>query len=649
VLLLVCGWLAPGCTKLATHDAAPPVAVIPLTFFGTPSRAIQIEFDPRARTSRIRLDAERWLSLTHPGLPLCILDGGKELVVCGREVFSGRLWINRLDLTSGASHDVALPEALRTSMFRQAAGHGDDVFLVVYDVIDRQNVLRRLRRDAAAQLVLDPVYREPLGFGGRYEDSSNILTAVQGDTLYFCSDRTCYGVRSDSGATELTSTDLGEHIRILELAATGDDLALLCQDMREPALARGVAYPDVNPFIIVELRSAKRTTFDDPAIVPYKLRCEDGGLTYSTLDGPQDLAELLLLDLRQADSSGVMKLGCNNEEGRVPWAQVYYLNGMLDFLRDWGEPADQALAAALAPLRDSIRRRLDLEMWLIDRLLDDGEPGMSSRRYSYDRIPAVYAVQTGRTLRLFERYLSELPDSLPLRNYASFKSAIRGLRGHIETMVLSPDGDDWVQPGNYFLRWPRGSEFPFDGLPLPFNHQNDWAAGATYDGDAALRDMPVGRAAHDVVELLLDIECFRRQPPANYQWHYWWGKAREGWSPAENVSLHTPEYPGDQSMAHISYRSIDAMAILTVGRVYSDLATEDVVSYLRDAVEEGGVYPFVAEEFAPLGELPRISRGLALHYLRMDADWNLQNAFWAYRALAGELGPVSDPGPRRNR
>lgn len=32
-----------------------------------------------------------------------------------------------------------------------------------------------------------------------------------------------------------------------------------------------------------------------------------------------------------------------------------------------------------------------------------------------------------------------------------------------------------MKPGNAHLRWPYGSAFYFDGLAVPYKHQNEWA------------------------------------------------------------------------------------------------------------------------------------------------------------------------------
>ncbi|MGH1397208.1 MAG: hypothetical protein ACRAVC_24700, partial [Trichormus sp.] len=188
-----------------------------------------------------------------------------------------------------------------------------------------------------------------------------------------------------------------------------------------------------------------------------------------------------------------------------------------------------------------------------------------------------------------------------------------------------------------YLQWVKGGVMPYDGANLPFNHQNDWASGVLFQIESNERTTPYAKAAHDIAQILLDIEGLQDNPPSNYTWHYWWGQGRAGWTVEDGISKNRPQYDGDKSIAHISYRTIDAMAVLTVGRVFPQLVTDEVLDYFTKAVENDGLYLFTMQELLHYGKQAKISEALAYRYLRMDSAWNLENTIWAYRALSKNL------------
>src|SRR5690606_7033645 len=99
-----------------------------------------------------------------------------------------------------------------------------------------------------------------------------------------------------------------------------------------------------------------------------------------------------------------------------------------------------------------------------------------SRAFTVDRSPALFAVQTSRLLLVYERYRDLVPNARTLPAVEAVAAASIALAGHEE--VIDRGGiPGWIDAGAVFLRWPRGGKFPYDGVNVPFNHQNEWALG----------------------------------------------------------------------------------------------------------------------------------------------------------------------------
>src|SRR4029079_16656760 len=94
--------------------------------------------------------------------------------------------------------------------------------------------------------------------------------------------------------------------------------------------------------------------------LPHDLKLVRGRIDTSRATTFIQLLEVLRKDLEHNPLSGVMELGSNNYEGRIPWSQVYYLNGLLDLIAL--SLTDSRSARLFQPLIAAAKRRLDLEM-----------------------------------------------------------------------------------------------------------------------------------------------------------------------------------------------------------------------------------------------------------------------------------------------
>ena len=576
----------------------------------------ELEFEPAKLQATLQLEGGvRW-ELPPRTVPQALLKpGGRRLVVL-RHLFSGRLslvsWKDR------RTAPVELPEHLQETMFK--AGHciRDELLLVLYNVHTRRSYLHRFLIGAEGQLRYDRNFVFELSFSGRYEITSPIWIESWQETTFLLSEGVVYRYRNwDRPALDRVPLPAGSTVR--EVRSSPHGPAALCQGLEE----------DQTRFFRYDLASLAIEDLLPAGVRAFRLEPQGKGWSYSLADTRPALIEALRGDLSRLPCGGLSTFGVNNFEGRVAWGQTYALNGLIDLLIDWS-PRARELDPRLQSLRQDLRRRLDLELYLLDRLLEQGQPQLYSKRYSMKRVPALYAVQGGRISRLFHRYLSELPDPLPLPRARAFIAQTLSLQGFQEVVKTAEAGDPDLPPGRRYLAWPRAkSVFPYDGLNLPFNHQNDWAGGVA----AICSGGPQLEVARDIVQTFLDLEGFHEQPPPDFTWSYSWGRFRRGWEAKDEVSTHRPEYPGDRGVAHISYRSIDAMATLSIGLRYPDALPPELAGYFCRAISAGKLYPFVAEELAKHGVLPRLSPQRLLEHWRISAPWELQNGAWSFHYL----------------
>jgi hypothetical protein len=122
---------------------------------------------------------------------------------------------------------------------------------------------------------------------------------------------------------------------------------------------------------------------------------------------------------------------------------------------------------------------------------------------------------------------------------------------------------------------------------------------------------------------------------------YWWGRGKNGWTESEGVSSNTLSYSGYTGIAHISYRSMDAMAVIRLASVDSLFVDTSVIKNIRRLVGKGYLLPFVNQELARLGEVQKIESNNACFLPVKDpiaGNWCFHERF---RVNGGLLSTVS--------
>jgi len=338
-----------------------------------------------------------------------------------------------------------------------------------------------------------------------------------------------------------------------------------------------------------------------------------------------DLEELFWYDFVSNKGNGVLYLGTNNIEGWSAWAQVYYLNGMMSFL----ELAENDIEfyETFSEVVPQMKKRLQLEMALLLYQLESSE-GLRCRAFSVDRTLATFAVQSSRFAMIFQRYLALFHDNAIQHAFNIYSSKVVNLSGHMEVLKSGESkvvSKIWNPIDAFYLEWPKGNSFYFDGLPVPYNHQNEWATFVLKHDSSGTQK----KAARSMIKLFLHHNATEHTFSSDAIWPYWWAKARDGWKEYENISLHKPSYIGDTGDGWISFRTIDAISVVTLYEESRDISPAPVLQ-IRNFISEGKLYPFASGSFIALNCIPRLSDKTVAGYMRFSTPWEFDNVVWSY-------------------
>ncbi len=603
--------------SLLSMGSRPDEVVVPFVSLTTPHRDIEVLYSPTQARSRVRLSPSDWLTLPAKGVPLGVLDD--EAGVKG--VFMRTMPDDRLLLLSIDSNEVKAVlqvrhDPARNPIFRAATLHEKIVYLVYYDNPTQANYLQTFSKIAGAYVPIgDPRKLESLEdpAGGTYEMIPRLDFVAYGSNLWLVGGTLSIDVLEKG---QLKTHRLASCSRTIEVVATPLGPVALC------------AAKDSSGGAYVLASSSDGTSLpnvDASQGLPWNLRLEDGSIKLSYAKKSGELAALIRRDLSRGQQGGWLEFGINNTEGRVPWSQIYYLNGFLDII--YLALRDEKAFAVFESLLADVRLRLDLELSVLDAHWRAGR--YRTRAFTVDRSEALFSVQTSRLLLLMDRYRSEVPGPATMRSHEDIKRSVIRLDGHIEQLSRTGESLKWLPQGKAHLRWPYGSKFYFDGVGVPYNHQNEWAYAMT-------RVQGILGAPADVINHFIGQMAPGGVLPYDGRWKYWWGRAYDGWTEADNISLNKPTYVGDKSEAWISFRSIDTMALIAASEHLDIPVRERLIASATNLVREGKVYPFASYELMRQSHYVLPERRVALAYGRTSAPWELQSAVWAITALAHE-------------
>ncbi len=558
------------------------------------------------------------ISFPLPGVPIDfkVLDGFYHIAFRG--IFNGKLFSLTYDHAGKlVGRQEVVFDGVDFPIFRSSAVGAGKLYWVVYDNNKRKNYLVEVGSagSPAGLRVELPSFYPPAG--GTYEMEPPVFFA--GDTKH--------GFELVAGALyakirggEVEARRLNDCETVIETLFTPSGPAVLCR------AKVGVG----SPYLLGMLSTMHFEPLDMSAGIPWRLKYHEieGKVSVSRANSKQEIAQVFLHDVRNGQQSGVLEFGVDNTEGRIPWSQIYYLNGLMDLL---------LLADAHKEARDifddvigDLLHRIIIEVTALDDLLDRAE-GFYTKGFTHDRSAALFAVQTSRLLLLFDRYTEELSIAPRLRNIEKLRRIVSSLEGHIDQLAHEGEAPRWMKPGTAHLRWPKCSAFYFDGMPVPFNHQNEWAYSlfnsARVKGERS--DTPGLDDQRDIINFFLERLGENGGFPPIEKWRYWYGHAYDGWTEADNRSCNTPSYPGDHGLAWISFRTIDFMSVMSAVDFIPGLKNERMLESAIDTVKFGDVFPFAARSLLSVGKAPQIQIPVLERYYRAAAPWEISNSPWA--------------------
>jgi len=356
-------------------------------------------------------------------------------------------------------------------------------------------------------------------------------------------------------------------------------------------------------------------------ITPFHLSVKGGAPDYRRAKTDRDFADLLQFDLTRLRQSGVATFAENNLEGRVAWSAVYYINGLITLASNL-----PGLGPEFDAIRRSAKNRVQLELEQLTTLYATAYPSIRVKRYSLDREPIFFLLHQSRIARVFLRAERHLNIDITSNFKRTLIADIEPSNKTIEKLVV----ESKVKPSQLRLK----KRYPFwsDGANVPWNYQSGWI-NALSAADLKRLNRKFSSNAQSMLTNLVEIESLGTNPRA---WRYSAGDFFDGWTREDDISTNTPNWPGDKfstTTAHISYRTMDAMALLAGDRVgYKRLRTS-LKKHLLSLADSGDLWPLVMDEYHLHGQTYKLPNRKAQYYLRSTEPYQVQNQVWAIAAM----------------
>ena len=571
---------------------------IPFVSIGHSSeKPIDVSVEANSHGSFIEVGENKY-SLIGEGIPVDLVQTENHLLAIVRHWTSSSLEFISWNST-GHSETVTLPgqDSDLSLIFRGLAKDKDHLYIVVYDNAALENQILIYSQDNLEFLtqISLPSFEPEAGYTYEMEPPVSLLVNSSGNLEIFAG--TLYATLVNG---EIVENRLDGCSKILEAKrGIGSTIGVLCEsndyfEERWPEREGGFQLATID-------ETGLEWTQIETKGAPFNLRYDDIQKTFVWQDsGETDLSSFLRFEILNGQANGLLEFGVNNREGRISWSQIYYLNAFLDLL-DGTIKATNSDISLDEKFSESLWQRLVLEIQALNQVLCID--GYESRPFTVNREPTTFAVQTSRIALLYERLINYVPsieNSVDCIKDVAESSAT--LENHIE-VIAEEEIPGWLEAGTSYLKWPKGSAFYFDGLNVPYNHQNEWALGVLKLQDRFQINPDTVTAAEEILAYFHSqiVEPEGGKLPEDGRWPYWWGTASDGWTETAEISTNMPTYTGDTGDAWISFRSIDSFAMLEWSDFLDQGAKEKLVISLTQLIESGQVLPQVARDL-PLSE-----------------------------------------------
>ena len=439
-----------------------------------------------------------------------------------------------------------------------------------------------------------------------------------------CQNLSCYQVQKANGVIQVSPIKLAIDATdvqpiLVELATDGINAYALVKREYDDRF-HNIANITRSPYSVCSLGDGSSCTDWIGTGTPYRLRVSAGDALLDAAQSSVEQADMLRFDLERLRQTGVGYLGENNVEGRVAWGNVYFSNGLITLAANHAN-----LGTDFYTLREDADTRLEMELGLIEDQFGRDTPQMSIRRYSIDRSLLGSLLHAGRVGRLLLR--AEDAGVYTMRsNRQTLFDIMQPNPQAIEEIVRNTD------TGRVEFRIRRNAAFWADGINTAWNYQSGWV-----DGLAFLNKVRPDLARPHVPDAAVMMELFVKENELSdlpQVWDYAGGDFYDGWTAADDLSTNTPEFPGDKvntATAHISYRSMDAIALLEAHREGFVTLDPALIDHMCTLIDTGRLYPFAMEAMSDFDHKIDLYEPLAQGYRRVVYAYDLQSAPWAMK------------------
>jgi len=611
--------------KLFQNITLNKVCKIPFT--SMEQGGVQILFNTLNYYPEVHMGRRVFTLDEYKAVPVKLLVNRDTIIVILRELLSNNLIIARIDKkTNSIYYKKTKKKKEGFYDFREADIFNNQLVIVAYESQKSQNTLlvfsleNNLKKQSKFKL---PSVEYPSG--GTYEviPKMMMLKSLDNKQLYIISGR-LFGMYDGSS---FRSLDVNQDIKFFEEAIITDKNEIYA------------LYLDKFDKHIIANMTQKSTYYIAPkGEVVFGLNYYYDKVQFKKLISVNDLKELIKFDFLHNKGSGTLYLGTNNIEGWLAWSQIYYLNGMLSFLEL--AQNDIEFYENLQIYIPEIKKRLDLEIKLFLYQMNSKE-SLKCRIFTVDRSLATFAVQSSRFALLLHRYLKLFPNKKLQKKFEELKQNVLHLKDHMETLEKGTSNivlKYWNPINAYYLKWPKGCKFKYDGTPVPYNHQNEWST-FIFETTEDKHELSV---AESIVNLFLfNITKQANQLPHDtrwpyfgkdneHVWFYWWGKAWEGWEADETISEHTKKFQGDKITSHISFRTIDAIAVLSAYVKTHRRFYKKYIKQIKSMIHRGYLFPYASSYLREINCIPKLNKKTMATYTRFTSPWEFDNSVWSY-------------------
>lgn len=474
--------------------------------------------------------------------------------------------------------------------------------------IDKQT--SKLPRKIATSLLLGGIDMQM--YGNFRDDGFSVL----------CGDNTCYSDGGDAVWRQWKMDELREH-EFVEVAFGGKRVSAIVRkkfdDRKDGQLTS--QYAD---YYLVNLRESgvEIQQIKTPGI-PWRLSFVGGRPVYNIARSREEFGAIFLYDSSRLGQNGVHEFGNNNLEGRIAWGSTYYLNGFISALTN---PA-QELFIQEPP---GLRARVSKELSLISELcVGSTYPQFLTKRYSLEREPIESVVHLGRILVLFARAKVEIAYQGGAQCIERLTRKLKTLEGLLEENIVMVVGNQKTP----YLGIRKNMPFWADGINVPYNFISAYASGLFSTG--------ISRESATKLRKMLDViekqEKFIQFPKT---WRYCSGLCDKGWNLNDHVSVNTPSWSGNGgAIAHVSYRTMDARALLTMLRSSGRTHERKLIEHFSQLTETGWLLPSLGDELIKAHASVQLQNHVARRHARAVAAWELESSIWALASLASQSRP----------